>query len=190
MTFLAARLPRFLPLVALGLALIAGAVSADELIESEPHIGDTLDHSPESIILTFDEPLLLEAGQNSVAIIGEDNVRLDDGKAQISAYSTRSLVVRPAPGVELEGEISIVYLVNFGSGAQASGDFAFAVEPGVPQPDDEVAPVGEPRSSESIVIWTIMILAGVALFSVLAYYLRYATDNARSSIADSDEAPH
>lgn len=164
-----------------------GVAGADELVQTEPHADELVDHTPESIVLTFDEPLLLEPGVQSAVIMDADGVRLDDGGAAIATYSDRVLVVKPAPGVELEGAVRVFYVVTFASGADLTGEVEFEIEPGVTLPAVE-PPAGEGRSSESIVLWTVAILGGVALFALLAFYLRVATDNAQSSLEEPSES--
>ena len=48
---------------------------------------------------------------------------------------------------------------------------------------------GEPRSSQSLVLWTVAILAGIALTATLLYFLRLASGNARSSLEPIDRTP-
>ncbi len=172
-----------------GLGLFTSSASADELIESDPHQSETLDHSPESILLTFDEPLLLEPGANSAAIVTAEGERIDDGNARIAGYSSRSLIVQPAPGEEIEGEVAVYYVVTFVSGESLTGAVDFAVDEHFVAPVLDIESTGPPRTSQSIVLWTLAILFGVALFTLLGYYLRFATDNARSSI-DLPEDDH
>lgn len=166
---------------------MVGAARADELIQTEPPHDELVDHAPESIVLTFDEPLLLEPGVQSAVIVDAAGVRLDDAQAAVANYSDRALVVRPRPGVELEGDVRVVYVVTFASGADLTGEAAFEIEPGITLPAVE-GPAGEARSSESIVLWTVAILGGAALFALLAFYLRVATDNARSSLEEPGDS--
>jgi methionine-rich copper-binding protein CopC len=191
MTRIGLPLRFFLILIATvaALGLYSSLAQADELLESEPHENETLNHSPESIILTFDEPLLLEPGVNSVAIVNEEGERIDDGQAQISTYSKRTLVVRPAPGYEIEGDVGVYYSVTFESGATLVNAMDFTVDLGFEPPVLKIDRRSPPRSSESIVLWTFVILAAVALFTTLGYYLRFATDNSRSSV-DLPEEDH
>ena len=55
---------------------------------------------------------------------------------------------------------------------------------------EESGGVSTPSSDEGIVLWTLAIMAAVALFVSGAYYLRYATDNAQSSVEEPGEDPH
>lgn len=164
-------------------ALLPGAAAADELVESEPPAGEVLGEAPHVILLTFDEELQLEPGLNSAAIIDADGNRVDDGRAEISGYSARSLLVRLRDGVEPEGDLTVVWVVQFaGRGEPSEGSLAFRVEPGAAPEEPAAAEPVVPRSSQSLVLWTVAILIGVAVFALLLYYLRVATGNARSSV--------
>ena len=187
----AARLTLVLVLaVAASLALTPSA-DADELVQSEPHASETIDHAPEVILLTFDEPLLLEPGANSAAIVDEEGERVDDGQAEISGYSDRSLLVRPQYGTELEGAVSVAYVVTFVSGESRTGSIEFTVDPQFEGAGEESGGISTPASDQGIVLWTLAIMAAVALFASLAYYLRFATDNAQSSLEEpGEDEPH
>ena len=191
-----ARLLLVAVVVAVGLAavwLTPGRVRADVLLESEPPADEVLGEAPEVLTLTFDRPLLLEPGVNSVAIVDERGVRVDDGDAALSTFSARTMVVRLAEGLEPEGDLEVVYVVRFAdSGDEVTGGFGFTIEPGAEPEEREVAAdvADEPRGTESIVLWTIVILLAVVLFGLLLFYLRVATDNARSSLDPPDEPSH
>ena len=170
-----------------------GRVSADALLESEPPADEVIGEAPEAFTLTFDRPLLLEPGVNSVAIVDDQGVRVDDGASALSTFSARTMVARLAEGVEPEGALEVVYVVRFADGGEElAGGFGFTIEPGAePEPHEAaVDVVAEPRGVESIVLWTIVILLAVALFGLLLFYLRVATDNARSSLEPPDESAH
>jgi len=170
-----------------------GRASADALLESEPPANEVIGEAPEALTLTFDRPLLLEPGVNSVAIVDERGVRVDDGESALSTFSARTMVARLAEGVEPEGELEVVYVVRFAdSGAEISGGFGFTIEPGAEPEEDEVAAdvAEEPRGTGSIVLWTIVILLAAVLIALLLFYLRVATDNARSSLEPPDESSH
>ena len=172
----------------LAVGLLAAPLSADELIESEPPAGETLGEAPEAILLTFDEPLALEPGANSAAIIDAEGFRVDDGSAQISTYSARTLIVRLAHGLEPEGPLRVAYSVRFADGSERDASFAFTIEHGAAE-HAVVEVAGEPRSSQSLVLWTVAILAGIALTATLLYFLRLASGNARSSLEPIDRTP-
>ena len=171
----------------------SGRISADALVESEPPADGVVGEAPEVLTLTFDRPLRLEAGANSVAIVDERGVRVDDGNSEISTFSARTMVARLAEGVEPEGELEVVYVVRFAeSGEEITGGFGFTIVPGA-EPTEQVDAAGdvaEPRGSQSIVLWTIVVVLAAGLFGLLMFYLRVATDNARSSLEPPDEGSH
>ena len=175
--------------VSASLVLVQPA-AADELVQSDPPASETIDHAPGTILLTFDEPLLLEPGASSAAIVDEEGVRVDDGQAEISGYSDRSLLVRPQYGTELEGEISVAYVVTFASGESRTGSIEFTVDPEFEGEAEESGGVSTPSTDQGIVLWTLVILAATALFVSGAYYLRFATDNAKSSLEEPGDEHH
>ena len=175
-------------LLAAAVALPAAA-SADALIEAEPAAGETIGEEPEVILLRFDRDLELTRGANAVSVFDGAGERVDDGQAEIAGYSPRTMVVHLAEPVE-EGDVTVQYRVRFAdSGAAVEGGFEFAIEPGVVE-EAAVAAVGEPRSEQSIVLWTVAIMSAIAIFVLLLYYLRVATDNAQSSLQEPDDSHH
>lgn len=189
----ALRLLVVMATAALLAALLPAGVSGDGLVTSEPAAGEILGEAPHVVLLTFDQPLALEAGANSAALLDGDGVRVDDGKAEIAAYSDRALIVRLAAGVEPEGPLRAVWVVTFaGSGQVVEGSLAFSVQPGH-EPSEEVEAVAEPsppRGTESIVLWTVAIVMSTAVFVLLLYFLRVATGNAKSSVDGVDDSAH
>ena len=170
-------------------ALWPASVRADVLIEAEPAPGETIGEEPEVILLRFDRDLELTRDVNTVAVFDAAGERVDDGQAEIAGYSPRTMVVHLAAAVE-EGDVTVRYRVRFAdSGETVDGEFDFAIEPGVVE-DAEVAAVGEPRSQQSIVLWTVAIMVAIALFALMLYYLRVATDNAQSSVQEADDSHH
>ena len=172
------------------LAALPGPVWADTVIESEPPADEIVGEAPEAILVTFDEPLALQPGATSVALLDAEGVRLDDGRAAISTYSRRTVVVHFAEGREPEGPVTVVWLATFASdGAVRDGQFTFTVEPGA-VPVVEPAEAAAPRSSQGIALWTVVILGGMAVFALLLYSLRVATGNARSSVDPVGDGDH
>lgn len=179
-----------LALVALlGAVLTAPSVQADSLIEAEPHPGETIGEEPELILLRFDQDLELEKGAHDVVVRNAEGERVDDGAAEISGYSLRTMIVRLAEPVE-EGDVSVAYRVRFaGSGETVEGEFDFAIEPGFEEVEPAVE-ASEPRSEQSIVLWTVAVMLAIAVFVLMLYFLRVVTDNARSSVDTPDDSHH
>ena len=166
------------------------SLRADELVTSEPEAEAVLAEAPEVILLRFDRDLARTAGANSAAIIDAEGRRLDDGRAGLATYSSRVLLVHFAE--EAEGTVTVAYVVRFaGADAPSQGTVAFTVKPGAAPEADPLASAvaSEPRSEESIVLWTLAVMAGSAVFVMGLYFLRVATGNARSSVdLDGPEA--
>ena len=193
--------PRPLALVALiaGVAVAvlipSGSAGAFGPIERDPAPDSVTEELPEALRLTFDEPLLLRRGAHDVALFTAERERINPRNAEISGYSPRTILVRLEPGAAVEGDITVVWTVLSGvSGERSEGNFSFSVEPGhvapAPAPPAAAVAAGE-RSSESIVIWTIVIIVASALFAGALYLLRRASGVARSSVEGVDEGgPH
>ena len=176
-------------LVAVAVALPA-QIHADDLIEAEPAPGAVIGEEPEVILLRFDRDLALKRGAHDVEVFNQDGDRVDDGHSEIAGYSQRTMIVHLAEPVE-EGEVVVLYSVRFAdSGDTLEGEFDFAIEPGIEEEEAEEAVVGEPRSEESIVLWTIAVMLAIALFALMLYYLRVATDNAKSSVEEPPDSHH
>lgn len=189
--------PRILMMAALAGVLVVALVAAlpaqahaDDLIEAEPAPGEVIGEEPEVILLRFDRDLVLKRGAHEVEVFNDDGERVDDGHAEIAGYSQRTMIVHLAAPVE-EGEVVVLYSVRFAeSGETLEGEFDFAIEPGLEEEEAGEAVVGEPRSEESIVLWTIAVMLAIALFVLMLYYLRVATDNAKSSLEEPGDSHH
>jgi methionine-rich copper-binding protein CopC len=167
----------------------APPASADDLIEAEPHPGATIAEEPEVILLRFDRDLALQKGAHAVEVLNAAGESVG-GESEISGYSRRTMIVHLAEPVE-EGEVSVRYRVRFaGSDETVEGAFDFAIEPGFEGDEIEEVALGEPRSEQSIVLWTIAILLAITVFALLLYFLRVVTDNAQSSLQPPDDAHH
>lgn len=170
-------------------AAISPAGAAD-LIQAEPHPGDTVAEAPHQLVLTFDVPLALLKNAHHVEVIDADGKRVDDGHANISTYSARTLIV-PLK-VEHDGALSVSYRVlfenNSGELEALTGDYSFSVDHNFVPPDGEVEVVST-KSGQSLVLWTIAILIGISLAGGMVYFLRMATGNARSSLEPQNRTP-
>ena len=194
---LARLMPRSLAVALLlaGLLVVAllslpGTASADSLIEAEPAPGETIGEQPDVILLRFDRELELRRGVNDVQVFDAEGRRVDDGEAQVAGYGGRTMIAHLAEAVE-EGELTVVWGVRFaGSGQDVRGEFDFAIDAGAPEREGPAVAVSEPRSTQSIVLWTIAIIIAVGLFALLLFYLRVATDNAKSSLEDPGDSQH
>lgn len=181
--------------LAVALLVVAGLLApsparADDLIEAEPHPGQTVGEAPEMVLLRFDRDLALRKDAHDVAVHDAQGERVDDGHAAVAGYSPRTMIVRLAAAPE-DGEVTVRYSVRFASsGETLQGEFAFTVEPGFEAEAAPAVEAGEPRSSQSIVLWTIAVVLAVALFASLLYYLQVETGTAQSSVEEPDPPEH
>lgn len=111
-------------LVAAG-TIVVGAQSAaahDQLVQTDPADGSTLDVLPTQISLTFSADPLDEAGATVVQVTDAAGVVLNDGDTmQDGAVITQQLT----PGAT--GLISVVWRVASSDGHPVSGEFSFTV---------------------------------------------------------------
>ena len=166
-------------------AMLVGGSRAAALgpVETDPPTGAAVGEHPEAIRITFDEPLLLERGANTAVVLDGEGRELPGARVELSGYSARTLLIRPGPGLPEEGSVSVRWTVRDQAGEESSGSFAFAIEPGAEEV--EVAPpAGEPRSRESIVLWTVLIGLAIAAVGIGLYFLRLELGLGKSSLED------
>lgn len=180
---------RLLGLAVAGVTLLAlwQGASADELVRAEPRVDAVVAEAPHQVLLTFDRPLAALAGAHLVEVHDGHGDRVDDGKAGLSTYSRRTLVV-PLKG-HLEGALQVTYTVLIADGARGerqrlNGGYQFTVDEGaVAGTDGEgAAAAGEAKSSQGVVLWTIAVLIGIAFAGGMVFFLRVATGTSRSSL--------
>lgn len=179
---------RLIGLVVAGVALfaVAQAASADELVRAEPGADATV-AEVHQVVLTFDRSLAALAGAHVVEVYDGHGDRVDDGKAGISTYSRRTLIV-PLKG-HLEGDLTVSYRVRTaagerGAGTTLNGGYRFTVDESVvgEAEGEGAALAGESKSSQGVVLWTVAILIGIAFAGGMVFFLRVATGTSRSSL--------
>ena len=170
-------------------AAITPAGAAD-LIQAEPHPGDTVAEAPHQLVLTFDVPLALLRNAHYVEVTDADGNRVDDGHASISTYSARTLIV-PLE-VEHDGALNVHYRILYedseGELVTLSNSYSFNVDHNFVPPESGVEVVST-KSGQSLVLWTIAILIAISLAGGMVYFLRMATGNARSSLEPQNRTP-
>ncbi len=163
---------------------------ATGLIQAEPHEGVTVSEAPHQLVLTFDQPLALLKNAHHVEVTDVDGNRVDDGYANISTYSARTLIV--PLHVEHDGALHVRYRVLYedaqGDLRPISGDYSFTVDHNFVPPEGGVEVV-ETKSSQSLVLWTVAILIGIVAAGGMVYFLRLATGNSRSSLEPQNRTP-
>lgn len=185
----------WLLLLATATALIAAwaaitPAGAADLIQAEPHPGDTVAEAPHQLVLTFDVPLALLRNAHYVEVTDTDGNRVDDGHASISTYSARTLIV-PLE-VEHDGTLNVHYRILYedseGELVTLSNSYSFNVDHNFVPPEGGVEVVST-KSGQSLVLWTIAILIAISLAGGMVYFLRMATGNARSSLEPQNRTP-
>lgn len=178
-------------LLALAL-LVPLSANAEALIQTDPPPDGITAEAPHNVLLTFDRNLALLRNAHRAEIYDAGGHRVDSGKAKISTYSARTLIIPLSE--EAEGELEVRYAVLLsaadGQSSELRGSYVFTVDPSIsgepPQPAAEAA--GE-KSSQGLVLWTVAILLGIAFVGALFYFLRLATGNARSSLEPLNRTP-
>ena len=178
-------------LLALALLALASA-SAEELIQTDPPPDGITAEAPHNVLLTFDRSLALLRNAHRAEIYDAGGHRVDSGKAKISTYSARTLIVPLSE--EAEGELEVRYAVLLsGADGQASelrGSYVFTVDPSISgEPPRLAAEAADEKSPQGLVLWTVAILLGIAFVGALFYFLRLATGNARSSLEPLNRTP-
>ncbi|PRY00555.1 copper resistance CopC family protein [Allonocardiopsis opalescens] len=104
-------------------ALLAGAPAAlahNQLTDSSPEDGASLDTAPEEIVLTFDLEVL-EAGNNGVVVTGPGGERFEQGATEID----HNEVIRPVGGFTEPGDYEIGYRIVGADGHVVDGTLTF-----------------------------------------------------------------
>ncbi len=175
---------------ATALALLSPTAASDYLIQEEPERGSTVAEAPHQLILTFDRPLAQVRGVHHVEVTDSAGHRIDDGHPSISTYSQRTLVVPiHADG---DGTLDVHYrvrLVGEGENIDVISSYNFSVDHTLgPIEGDPIEAPAAAKSSQSLVLWTIAILIGIAVAGGLIYFLRMATGNSRSSLEPTNRS--
>ncbi|MCY3569867.1 MAG: copper resistance protein CopC [Chloroflexi bacterium] len=172
------------------LAMAAPTGASEYLIQEEPERGATVAEAPHQLLLTFDRPLAQIKGAHHVEVTDGDGYRVDDGHVEISTYSQRTLIV--PIHAEGDGTLSVDYrvlLVGDGEHLQISSSYDFTVDHSlVPIEGEALEAPAAAKSSQALVLWTIVILIGIAFAGGMIYFLRMATGNSRSSLEPTNRS--
>lgn len=171
--------------------LLLNSSSASEyLIQEHPERSQTVAEAPHQLILTFDRPLAQLKNAHHVEVVNEEGYRVDDEHPAIATYSQRTLIVpihAEGDGV-LEVEYSVL-LVEADDFIRVESGYHFNVDHSLPAgggPSMDAATAV--KSSQSLVLWTIAILIGIAAAGSMLYFLRMATGNSRSSLEPTNRS--
>ena len=178
-------------LLALSL-LVPLSANAEALIQTDPPPDGITAEAPHNVLLTFDRNLALLRNAHRAEIYDAGGHRVDSGKAKISTYSARTLIIPLSE--EAEGELEVRYAVLLsaadGQSSELRGSYVFTVDPSISgEPPPPAAEAAGEKSSQGLVLWTVAILLGIAFVGALFYFLRLATGNARSSLEPLNRTP-
>ena len=178
-------------LLALSL-LVPLSANAEALIQTDPPPDGITAEAPHNVLLTFDRNLALLRNAHRAEIYDAGGHRVDSGKAKISTYSARTLIIPLSE--EAEGELEVRYAVLLsaadGQSSELRGSYVFTVDPSISgEPPPPAAEAAAEKSSQGLVLWTVAILLGIAFVGALFYFLRLATGNARSSLEPLNRTP-
>jgi methionine-rich copper-binding protein CopC len=170
------RLLAVLALAGLGLFALAAPASAhNSLISSNPGNDASMDAGPQTVVLTFDQPVQEGQGLNSVAVTGPDGKEWQGGPATVDS----NVVSAPVRELGPTGVYTIGYRVVSADGHPVSGKVTFTLTKagnGTPAPasanEDAAANVGTNGADSGLPIWVWLVGAGVLLGAGLFVALR------------------
>lgn len=171
------RLLAVVTLAGLGLfAMATPAFAHNSLISSNPVNEASLDAGPQSIVLTFDQPVQNGEGLNSVAVTGPDGKEWQGGSATVNS----NVVSAPLRELGPTGVYTIGYRIVSADGHPVSGKVTFTLTKagnGTPAPAGESSDAAVPGSasgesdSGGLPIWVwlagAVVLLGAGLFVAL-----------------------
>ncbi len=164
-----------LVLAGLGLFALAAPASAhNQLTGSNPKDKAALDTGPQTVVLTFDQPVQEGEGLNSVAVTGPDGKEWQAGPATVDS----NVVTLPVRELGPAGVYTIGYRIVSADGHPVSGKLTFTLTTagdGTPAPagvgSGDTAPGGESGSGDGVPIWVwllgAVVLLGLGLFVAL-----------------------
>jgi methionine-rich copper-binding protein CopC len=168
------RLLAVLVLAGLGLFALAAPASAhNSLISSTPSNEASLDAGPQTVVLTFDQPVQEGEGLNSVAVTGPDGKQWQGGSATVDS----NVVTTPVRTLGPAGVYTIGYRIVSADGHPVSGKVTFTLTkagngtPAEVTEDNAVPGTTNGDSGGGVPIWVWLagaaVLLGAGLFIAL-----------------------
>lgn len=166
------RLLAVLMLAGLGLFALAAPASAhNSLVSSNPSNQASLDAGPQTVVLTFDQPVQEGEGLNSVAVTGPDGTQWQGGPARVDS----NVVSAPLRTLGPAGTYTVGYRIVSADGHPVSGKVMFTLtKPGTGTPakvtadSPSVPGTTSGDSSGGVPIWVWLagaaVLLGAGLF--------------------------
>lgn len=164
------KLLTVLALAGLGLFALAGTASAhNSLVSSNPTQDASLAAGPQTVVLTFDEPVQEGKGLNSVAVTGPDGKEWQGGPATVDS----NVVSAPVRELGPTGTYTIGYRIVSADGHPVSGKVTFNLtQAGNGTPAAASAAMSTGTASSGVPIWVWLVGAGVLLGAGLFVALR------------------
>jgi methionine-rich copper-binding protein CopC len=158
----------FATLVMLSLPALPASAHSD-LVSSDPEASSVLAEMPTSVLLTFNEDLLILDGAedaNQLIVTDSEGASLVEGDLTVAANTISSALAAS----EAQGEVTVTYRVVSADGHPIEGSYTFSVgEPMVIAPNPQASETHSTTSSD----WTPIFLALVAGFTAVALVLIY-----------------
>lgn len=168
------RLLAVLALAGLGLFALAVPASAhNSLVSSNPVNEATLDAGPQTVVLTFDQPVQEGEGLNSVAVTGPDGTQWQGGPAKVDS----NVVSAPVRALGPAGIYTVGYRIVSADGHPVSGKVTFTLsKPGTGTPakvsENTTVPGTTEGDSSGVPIWLWLVGAAVLLGAGLFFAMR------------------
>jgi methionine-rich copper-binding protein CopC len=170
------RVLAVLTLAGLGLFALAAPASAhNSLISSNPTADASLATGPQTVVLTFDQPVQEGEGLNAIAVTGPDGNEWQGGPATVDS----NVVTAPVRELGPIGVYTIGYRIVSADGHPVSGQVKFTLTTagnGTPAPASSDAPANRATGSQveddGVPIWVWLIGAAVLLGAGLFVALR------------------
>jgi copper resistance protein C len=168
------KLLAVLALSGLGLfAFAAPAWAHNSLVSSNPAEDASLAAGPQTVVLTFDQPVQEGEGLNSVAVTGPDGKEWQGGPATVDS----NVVSAPVRELGPKGVYTIGYRIVSADGHPVSGKVTFTLTTagnGTPAPASASTGSAAPATGENsgLPIWVWLVGAGVLLGAGLFVALR------------------
>jgi len=115
------------------LVLTATPASAHtSLVGSSPAAGSTIHALPESVELTFGDPLMTEGGQDvdRVTVVDPMNVTISAAHADVEGAVASTVL---SPSMIMDGDYKVTFRVGSGDGHVVEGAFTFTVDARAPE---------------------------------------------------------
>jgi methionine-rich copper-binding protein CopC len=99
------------------------AAAHDQLVDSDPAAGSTVEAMPSELTLTFSAALIGGEGSTEVVVLDADGNNVAEGEPELDG----ALVVQPLASAAAAGEYQVIWKVVSSDGHPTSGEFGFAV---------------------------------------------------------------